>query len=140
MQNTREQPYADTLAVIMGLDRDELIQRWHAVFNSPPPKRSGLALLRGALAWQCQFAQLPKSQRKDVNRMLVRLQQSTPRPSCRILTPGTRLLREWRGQTHHITVLEKGFEYEGTTYRSLTAITRHITNMSWSGPKFFGLK
>ena len=56
------------------------------------------------------------------------------------LAPGTRLLREWQGQTHHVTVLDHGFEYAGKTYRSLTAITRLITGTPWSGPQFFGLR
>jgi len=56
------------------------------------------------------------------------------------LTPGTRLLREWQGQTHHVTVLAQGFEYGGKTYRSLSAIARQITETAWSGPLFFGLR
>jgi len=56
------------------------------------------------------------------------------------LTPGTRLLREWQRQTHHVTVLAQGFEYGGKTYRSLTAIARQITETAWSGPLFFGLR
>lgn len=56
------------------------------------------------------------------------------------LAPGTRLLREWQGQTHHVTVLASGFEYSGRTWRSLTAISRSITGTAWSGPLFFGLR
>ena len=56
------------------------------------------------------------------------------------LSPGTRLLREWQGVTHHVTVLASGFEYSGRTWRSLTAISRSITGTAWSGPLFFGLR
>jgi hypothetical protein len=56
------------------------------------------------------------------------------------MQPGTQLLREWQGQTQRVTVKEEGFEYNGTTYRSLSAIARRITGTAWSGPAFFGLR
>jgi hypothetical protein len=55
------------------------------------------------------------------------------------LKPGARLVREWRGRTHTITVTEDGFEYAGTSYPSLTKIANKITGGHWSGPRFFGL-
>jgi hypothetical protein len=54
--------------------------------------------------------------------------------------PGTVLLREWGEREHRITVSAAGlFEYEGQTFKSLTAVARHITGAHWSGPLFFGL-
>ncbi len=55
------------------------------------------------------------------------------------LKPGARLVREWHGRTHTVTVTEDGFEYAGTNYPSLTKIAKMITGASWSGPRFFGL-
>jgi hypothetical protein len=52
---------------------------------------------------------------------------------------GVRLVREWRGKTHTVTVVEDGFEYAGKTYRSLSKIAHTITGAHWSGPRFFGL-
>jgi hypothetical protein len=62
-----------------------------------------------------------------------------PTPSLS-LKPGARLVREWRGHTHTVTVTEDGFEYAGTNYPSLTKIARKITGAHWSGPRFFGLQ
>ena len=56
------------------------------------------------------------------------------------LKPGTRLLREWQGRTYEVVVLDDGFCWQGTQYRSLSAIARKITGTAWSGPLFFGLK
>ena len=56
------------------------------------------------------------------------------------LKPGLRLVREWRGETHTVLVLEDGFEWNGERRRSLSAIAREITGTRWSGPRFFGLK
>jgi hypothetical protein len=55
------------------------------------------------------------------------------------LKPGARLIREWHGHTHTVTVTEDGFDYAGTSYRSLTKIAKKITGAHWSGPRFFGL-
>ncbi|HJX19862.1 MAG TPA: DUF2924 domain-containing protein, partial [Steroidobacteraceae bacterium] len=52
----------------------------------------------------------------------------------------TRLLREWQGRTYEVVVLDDGLSWQGTQYRSLSAIARKITGTAWSGPLFFGLK
>ena len=57
-----------------------------------------------------------------------------------LLKPGTRLLREWGGKTHTVTVLDDGFEYESERHQSLTQIARRITGSHWSGARFFGLR
>jgi hypothetical protein len=56
------------------------------------------------------------------------------------LLPGTVLVREHRGEQHRVTVLERGFEYRGKAYRSLSAIAREVTGTQWNGLVFFGLK
>ncbi len=55
------------------------------------------------------------------------------------LAPGTRLVREWHGRTHHVEIIEDGFVFEGRTHAALSAIARQITGARWSGPRFFGL-
>ena len=54
--------------------------------------------------------------------------------------PGTRLVREWQGTEHAVTVLDDGFEYCGRPYKSLSAVARAITGTRWSGPLFFGVR
>jgi len=62
------------------------------------------------------------------------------KPRDRSFAPGTILLREWGEREHQVTVNAEGqFEYEGKTFRSLTAVARQITGAHWSGPLFFGL-
>src|SRR5207248_10585922 len=55
------------------------------------------------------------------------------------LKSGTKLVREWHGHAHTISVLDNGFEYQGERYPSLTRIARRITGVHWSGPLFFGI-
>jgi hypothetical protein len=128
------------LTVLESMDRSALAERWMATFDCPAPRSCQATLLRGALAWHAQMQALRQSvgsrEADRVGRSLRRASSS----AAASLSPGTRLLREWQGQTHHVTVIAGGFEYGGQTYRSLTAIARLITGMSWSGPLFFGLR
>jgi len=55
------------------------------------------------------------------------------------LKQGARLVREWHGRAHAVTVTEDGFEYAGANYPSLSKIAKKITGAHWSGPRFFGL-
>ena len=61
-------------------------------------------------------------------------------PDPGLSKPGARLVREWHGRTHTVTVTEEGFEYAGTSYPSLTKVAKRITGAHWSGLRFFGLK
>ena len=53
---------------------------------------------------------------------------------------GTRLIREWKGVDHAVTVLADGFEWQGRPFKSLSAVARAITGTRWNGPAFFGLR
>ncbi len=53
---------------------------------------------------------------------------------------GTRLIRDWKGVEHQVTVRNADFEYQGRPYKSLSAVARTITGTRWNGLVFFGLK
>lgn len=53
---------------------------------------------------------------------------------------GTRIIREWGGRTQEVVISAAGYEYQGSTYRSLSPIATKITATRWSGPAFFGTK
>ncbi len=61
-------------------------------------------------------------------------------PPAVTLSPGTRLMREWRGVVHVVDVVEGGFIWSGKPHRSLSAIARAITGVRWNGLAFFGLR
>lgn len=56
------------------------------------------------------------------------------------LLPGTVLHRNYQGTDIRVLVLEKGFEWNGTFYKSLSAVARAVTGTRWNGKLFFGLK
>ena len=55
------------------------------------------------------------------------------------IKPGTRIVREWRRETHEVVVTQSGYEYRGMSYHSLSEVARKITGARWSGPAFFRL-
>ena len=57
----------------------------------------------------------------------------------RLPVPGSTIHKEYKGKVHVVRVLRSGFEYEQKRYKSLTAISRKITGLQWSGYIFFGL-
>ena len=67
---------------------------------------------------------------------------AAPEPTRKLvtLTPGTRLIREWNGQTIAVEVTDAGFSWSDRSWRSLSEIAREVTGAHWSGPRFFGLK
>lgn len=141
MKVTPADTVSAALATLAELDRAALAELWAQVFGCPAPRRVQANLLRSALAWQAQMAHQAGSGSGSAERSIRRLRRAVgSAPSPGRPSPGTRLLRDWQGQTHHVTVLSQGFEYQGTTYRSLTAIARQITGTAWSGPLFFGLR
>jgi hypothetical protein len=57
----------------------------------------------------------------------------------RVPIPGTSIIKHYKGKEYLIKVLEKGFEYEGVRYKSLSAIAKILTGSHWNGYAFFNL-
>jgi hypothetical protein len=122
---------------------DELRREWRRLYHDDPPRISRDLLVLG-IAYRLQeieHGRLGKATLRKL-RTLAKTLRSTgrvgPTPSLS-LKPGARLVREWRGRTHTVTVTEDGFDYAGTSYPSLSNIAKKITGAHWSGPRFFGL-
>ncbi len=102
-------------------------------------------LLVLAIAWKLQekvYGGLTAAQKRKLAGIAEDLRKNgdlSAGPAIR-MKPGLKLVREWRGETHTVLVLEDGFEWNGQRRRSLSTIAREITGTRWSGPRFFGLK
>lgn len=57
----------------------------------------------------------------------------------RLPIPGTVITKLYKGTTHRVRVIERGFEYNGKIYNSLSAIAKDITGAHWNGYGFFNL-
>ncbi len=136
---------ARQLAELESASPAELRIRWERAHKHPAPKWASRDLLLRALAYHIQERAEGGLSQAALKR-LAHLVDSKgndgqpPRPAPLRLRPGTRLVREWRGAVHRVTVGEDGFDYRGARYASLSQIAREITGTRWSGPLFFGLR
>ena len=126
-----------------GASRDELRREWRQLYHSEPPRMRRDLLIRaiGYRLQEIEHGGLGKSTRRKLQ-MLAKMFWTTggvSQNSALSLKPGARLVREWHGHTHTVTVTEDGFEYAGMSYPSLTKVAKKITGTNWSGPRFFGL-
>jgi hypothetical protein len=122
----------------------ELRALWRAKFKSEPPKAFGPDLLRRSLAYRIQEAAYGGFD-AATSRLLKQLMAQYAKTPGKIvmprrIKPGAILLREWKGESHRVTVLTDGYAYQGETYESLSVIARLITGTRWNGPRFFGLR
>jgi hypothetical protein len=136
----------EEIANLPALSKAELLTKWRERLKQPPPSHLNKPILVPLLAYRLQ-EQVYGGLKPAYKRRLRELAESfnlnraaTAVSSSARIKPGTRLIRQWDGQTHHVTVAEEGFEYKGERYKSLSEIARLITGTRWSGPLFFGLK
>src|SRR5204863_7820093 len=135
----------EALSRLPELDLRQLRETWCRLYKMAAPRRLSRELLMRAVAYRLQelaSGGLRPELQRQLHQIASELQQTgrvTIRPRPR-LRPGTRLLREWQGRSHEVLVLNDGFSWQATHYRSLSAIARKITGTAWSGPLFFGLR
>jgi hypothetical protein len=142
MSGRHRERSAEALSRLATLDLGELRELWGRFNKTETTPRLSRELLVRAVAYRMQEVASggPRLElRRQLRQIALQLQQ-TGRLKIRLqLKPGTRLMRDWRGQSHEVLVLDDGFSWQGTHYHSLSAIARQITGTAWSGPLFFGL-
>lgn len=146
------------IADLDGLDLPTLRSRWRQHLRTAPPPQLSRPLLLRLLAYRIQVKRYGDLDR-ETTRLLDRIARErgrrlaheaearkpkavpivppVPGPG---LGPGTLLMREFAGQMQTVTVLSSGFDWNGTTYASLSEVARAITGTRWNGPRFFGLR
>ena len=143
---TKPDPIPARLAALKSMPVAKLKAEWQTLFGAAAPNNSR-AFLESRLAYRIQELTYGSPDREtrrmldlladEVGGVLTRKSQiDDPRNPV----VGTRLIREWNGVDHTITVLRDGFEWQGRPYKSLYAIARAITGTRWNGYRFFGLR
>jgi Protein of unknown function (DUF2924) len=140
-QNTRA--VEGKIKRLRSLDIEKLRGEWQQLYRGDAPKlsRDLLLLALGYRLQEIEHGGLGKATRRKLQTIAKSLSTTgwVGSAPCLSLKPGARLVREWHGRTHTVTVTEGGFEYEGASYLSLSKIATKITGAHWSGPRFFGL-
>ena len=132
------------LAALETMERDDLVTEWRRQFRVNPPDRIRRELLELAIAWKLQekaLGGLKKAVATELRGLAEALTTTGDirRVKTPKLKPGARLVREWGGATHEVTVVDGGYLWNGEVRKSLSAIAEEITGAHWSGPRFFGL-
>ena len=135
------------IAALPDMNLAQLQAKWRSRLKEELPPHIRKQLLVPLLAYKLQeqvWGGLRHATRRRIKELadgLNRASQSLKQLGVPIrIKPGTRLIRQWEGKSHQVTVSQSGFEYEGESYKSLSSIARLITGTRWSGPLFFGLK
>ena len=140
---TKQQTVARQIADLSQMSMAELWPLWDRYFPRRPdyPNRTHV---ESRIAYKLQeeaFGGLAPETKQRLEAIGAKHSKIKLRASKREFNfaPGTVILREWGDRDHRVTVNAEGrFEYEGHTFKSLTAVARHITGQHWSGPLFFG--
>jgi len=127
------------------LNKSEFLALWLQAFGKPLQIPARRELLERCVAYRIQDRDqggLSAATRKRLRRLTdeIAADPDTALRDIPCIKPGTRLIREWQGKTHKVTVTAEGFAYGGKRYKSLSKIARLITGTRWSGPRFFGLE
>ncbi len=137
------------IAHLRDLDLSGLRARWHSVFRRKAPDHLPRHLLYRILAYRLQadrFGDLDRDTQRFLDQVAAGTRNANETPAANNqanrhgLAPGTTLVREWDGKPQRVMVMEDGFAWNGTTYRSLTEIAFAMTGTRWSGPRFFGIR
>jgi Protein of unknown function (DUF2924) len=134
------------LAALKGAPADVLKARWRELFDTEPPAYNR-SFLESRLAYRIQELAYGGLSRETLERLKAMAKQYATRDAAErkvrpMLRPvaGTRLIREWEGVEHCVTVRADDFEYLGRPYKSLSSVASEITGTKWNGWVFFGLK
>jgi hypothetical protein len=139
-------PVLARLVALKTTPTPQLKEQWRQLFEGEPPAFNR-RYLESRLAYRIQelaygglktetVRRLEKlGEELDDGRVDVRKRPANDRP-----VSGTRLIRDYQGVEHCVTVRDNDFEYQGRPYKSLSAIARAITGTQWNGLAFFGLK
>ena len=139
-------PVLARLVALKTTPTPQLKEQWRQLFEGEPPAFNR-RYLESRLAYRIQelaygglkpdtVRRLEKlGEELDGGRIDVRKRPANDRPIS-----GTRLIRDYQGVEHCVTVRDNDFEYQGRPYKSLSAIARAITGTQWNGLAFFGLK
>lgn len=133
----------DRLEALATMSPAQLRIEWRQVYRTAPPA-IGARLLALGIAYRLQekaSGGLPAARVRELARLAKGAASGSLEPKQgATLKVGSRLVRNWHGETHQVLIRVDGFVYRDTVYRSLTPIARDITGSNWSGPRFFGLK
>lgn len=133
----------DKLAALATMSPAQLRGEWLQMFKTaaPPVCHRLLALAMSYRLQERAKGGLPAKLTREIGSMVRQMESGVEvkASASATLRPGTQLVREWRGTTHRVLLLDDCYLYRDERYGSLSEIARKITGAHCSGPRFFGL-
>lgn len=139
MKNQIAKKIAAEIAALETMSIQQLKRAWNNHFSQDPLWIQREHMIR-RIAYQMQvdaFGGLPKSVFRRLQQLAEAADTKFAKPT---VSPGTELVRDYGDRHICVRVLERGFEYNGVRYTSLSAIASEVMGCRVSGPKFFGLR
>lgn len=133
------------IAALDGLALDGLRDKFEELYGFPS-RVANADTLRRRIAYrlqELQFGGLRQDAEEFLDSLVADDDLANLKPQKakkRTTVKGTRFVREWDGEEHVVIVHgATSFEYNGTMFKSLSAIAQAITGTHWNGPRFFGV-
>jgi len=145
------------IMALKALSAKELKEKYEALFNGERPASTYKVYLWRQIAYRMQemayggLSEEAQGKIKELVQEYDPINNKTLRPEKspqekkrstrdrRLPIPGTFLVKEYKGKAIQVKVLEKGFEYEGAIYKTLSKVAKVVTGSHWNGYVFFGL-
>ena len=147
----------DQIMTLKTSSLEELKVKYVELFQDEPPSSNNKVYIWRKLAYKLQEIEhggLSEATQGRINELIEKydpVNNQTLRPKetphkgkkkglsrdRRLPIPGTIIKKEYKGRMLEVKVLEKGFEYEGKTYRTLSAVASALTGAHWNGYLFF---
>jgi hypothetical protein len=127
------------------LTLNELRSEWANLWKTTPHKHIGRKMLINSIIAKYRDNEMPilsHQEQKLLQRKITAFKRNPRQFDNNLpkLAVGTRLVKDWKGQTHIVTITKEGYEYNRKSYTSLSKIATEIAGSRWNGWVFFGLK
>jgi hypothetical protein len=144
------------LAALTHMSVNELREAYATAFGVPTQSRNGDWLRRelarrlqeqaeGGLSGRAEMRirelgdALPTRWRRRLTKSEAKFVDETTARDPRLPPPGTEIKRAYKGKTYTVTVRHHDFDFNGTSYETLSKVARAITGSNWNGFEFFKL-
>lgn len=152
---TTQKPVIEQIMSLKDASLETIQARYSALFGEGSPCSNNKAYLWRKIAFRLQEIEYgglsPETQNRiselierydPVNNKMLRPQNAPGKNKAngrdtRLPIPGAIIRKDYKGQVLEVKVLEKGFEYQGQTYKTLSAVAKAVTGDHWNGYLFF---
>jgi hypothetical protein len=155
MENAPNSALINAIMALKTASLEELKAKYAAILGQASPCSNNKAYLWRKIAYRLQEVEYGGLSAETQSRISELIERYDPvnnkmfRPQnepgknrgtgrdTRLPIPGAIIRKEYKGQILEVKVLERGFEYQGQIYRTLSSVAKAVTGAHWNGHLFF---